>query len=124
MSEIRKLLKRCRYGREEIAAIRKQIEFVEIGAYGGKECSYYEHLKENELQAMLDISDLEALLPKILDPRNRAIIRYYYIVGIPERVIGEILGITQEWVRKRRYATIKELENCFGESNITEKNER
>lgn len=108
--EIRNFLSRCRHAREELRALRRQMERLGEQAEMQNAQRYRRLLEAREREAVQDLAELEAMIGGLQDPRSRTVMRYYYTMGWNDTQIGEEMDITDEWVRKKRYAAVRSLE--------------
>ncbi len=115
--EIRPLLSRCRQAPEELKALRRQLERLSQGRECQGDSRYRKLLEKREREALLDLARLEEYIGLLHDRRARTVMRYYYLMGWSDTQIGEELGITDEWARKKRYAAVRRLERK-GENHI------
>lgn len=109
-SDVRDLLARCRHAREEMLALKRQASH--IGAQSGqKETEAYQRALETRHQEMINrLALLEDMISTLQNPRSRTVMRYYYTIGWSDAQIAVEMDLTEEWVRKKRYAAIRELE--------------
>ena len=107
---VRGLLSCCRHAREEMLALARQTSH--IGANGGQNDSgAYQRALESHRQDMVDrLALLEDMISTLQNARSRTVMRYYYTMGWSDAQIAMEMGLTEEWVRKKRYAAIHELE--------------
>jgi|GEM_PF-2709861 hypothetical protein len=108
--DIRALLVRCRHSPEELKALRRQLGRLDGESAKNHMVHYRELLTRREKDAENDLASLEELIGGLRDTRTRTVMRYYYAMGFSDTQIGEEMDITDEWVRKKRYAAVRLLE--------------
>ena len=109
---IRDLLACCRHAREEMLALTRQTSYISGRAAGDQEeTGTYHHALEAHRQDMVGrLALLEDMISTLRNARSRTAMRYYYTMGWGDAQIATEMGLTEEWVRKKRYAAIRELE--------------
>jgi len=109
-SNIRDLLTRCRHAQEEMLALKRQASHM--GAQGAqKEMEAYQRALETHRQDVANrLALLEDMISTLQNARSRTVMRYYYTMGWGDAQIAMEMNLTEEWVRKKRYAAIRELE--------------
>lgn len=130
--DIREFLSACRGAAFEIKAIEKQREAVRLGGAQGvaslvisdntsdtnnrtaralDNLDYYDQLLvEKRNEQIQKLGYLETLLTKLLDGKDRAIMRYFYGQGLSDAYIADALDASDRTVRERRRKTIRYLE--------------
>ena len=77
-----------------------------------KEMEAYQRALETHRQDMLSrLALLEDMISTLKNARSRTVMRYFYTMGWDDAKIAREMSLTEEWVRKKRYAAIRELEN-------------
>ena len=104
--QIRNLLERCRHAKEEMQALQKQL----LHAQPANAQAYRDALQMHHQEIGNGLALLEDLITAIQNPRSRTIMRYFYLLGWSDAQIGAEMELTEEWVRKKRYAAVRRLE--------------
>ncbi len=107
---IRTLLARCRHAQEEIKALHRQIDRLNTQDELRSAQHYRTLLESREREVASDLAELEELIGSLTDTRSRTVMRYYYTMGMNDTQIGEEMELTDEWVRKKRYAAVRGME--------------
>ena len=83
-----------------------------MGAQGAqKEMEAYQRALETHRQDVANrLALLEDMISTLQNARSRTVMRYYYTMGWGDAQIAMEMNLTEEWVRKKRYAAIRELE--------------
>jgi len=107
---VRDLLVSCRHSPEEMLALTRQTSRIRE-QNGQKDPGAYHRALENHRQEMVGrLALLEDMISTLKNARSRTIMRYYYTMGWGDAQIAIEMDLTEEWVRKKRYAAIRELE--------------
>lgn len=109
---IRALLLRCRFAREEIGALRRQIDRMDAEDELRSAGRYKAQLERREQEAVDDLAALENIIAHTPNARGRTVMRYFYLMGLSDVEIGEQMELSEEWVRKKRYSIIRALERA------------
>ncbi len=112
---VRLLLSQCRHAREELAALRREMALLgwegADRADGGRTA-----LRQRERAAVERLACLEEMIGSLPDPRARTVMRYGYVLGWPDSRIGEEMALSEEWVRKKRYAAVRAMERAHADA--------
>ena len=84
---------------------------VEYGAFREDEAMYY------EVQPEMDVVGLLEMSMRILTPLERMLIEMKYYGGFSVREISNILGLSENAVRKRRYNAFQKMRRRLGEDS-------
>ncbi len=114
---MRGALLQSRFAREEIEALRRQIDRYERQNSPGFAARYREQLEQREREAFREMAAVDDLIASFGEVRGRTILRYYFQLGMSDAQIGEKMSLSDEWVRKRRYAVIRALERAADNAN-------
>lgn len=108
--QVRNLLTRCRHAQEEMRGLSRQMQYMHAQKGMQNTQAYHQILQAHEQDTINQLALLEDMIATLANARTRTVMRYFYTMGWSDAQISEEMELTEEWVRKKRYAAIRELE--------------
>ncbi|WP_099301848.1 sigma-70 family RNA polymerase sigma factor [Bacillus sp. Marseille-P3800] len=71
------------------------------------------HKQKEELETKYTLEKIKVLSEKILKPNQQILLQLYYVLGLKQREIAELTGVSQQAIDKKLKTIIKKLQQNF-----------